>query len=243
MKVNRLGKSILEAGYKNIGEFIRLNNIGVRNDTMLDWVKAPHTVYAKNMLYIDRIAEALETSRNEVLNMISTKAIYDSNEILNKDKSPLRLLREKASLSTAEVAELVGEVDNQFISEFERGKRKSFPSSTVMKNYMDLFDLSFTQLHELQAQAIDMYNKNKKPKEVQEAPYIPEDKVEEIKTEESIVVLPLPEIGATPVGYETKPVEPVEADKRADEVIRIIYGKVDYDTFRAVEKILREVEL
>ena len=73
-----------------------------------------------------------------------------------------------------------------------------------------------------------------------EAPYVPAEEAEL----EVVTVLPLPEIGATPVGYESKPIEEaVVADNKADEVIRIIYGKVDYDTFRAVEKILREAKL
>lgn len=168
VRFNRLGKEITEHGYASINDFIERNNLKVNYASLYNWLTKKTTVYPQSLVIIDAIADALDSTRNDVLNMISTDPIYDAKFVKDykarstKNKSKLQLLRETAGYNASEVASAISTeadvVDAQFVYDIENGKRRNFPSSSVMKNYMELFDLSFVKLYEMQDEACSAYN-------------------------------------------------------------------------------------
>ena len=168
LKVNKFGKLIADKGYKSIAQLIAENDLKVNYSTLHNWVTKKSTVFPQSLNVIDDIASALDSTRIDILNMISTDPIYDATFIKNyssrntKNKSKLQLLRETAGYNASEVASAISTetdiVDAQFVYDIENGKRRNFPSSTIMKNYMELFDLSFVKLYEYQDEACKDYN-------------------------------------------------------------------------------------
>lgn len=168
LKVNKFGKLIADKGYKSIAQLIAENDLKVNYSTLHNWVTKKSTVFPQSLNVIDHIASVLDSTRIDILNMISTDPIYDSTFIKHysprttKNKSKLQLLRETAGYNANEVASAISTetdiVDAQFVYDIENGKRRNFPSSTVMKNYMELFDLSFVKLYEYQDEACKDYN-------------------------------------------------------------------------------------
>lgn len=181
VKVNRLGKMIYDEGYRSLKDFVATNNIGCNYSAIYSWTTKKSTVFPQSIIYIDRIADALESSRIDVLNMISTDPSYDVSLIksLNKStktKTKLQLLRETSDMSADDVAKLISTtediVDSQFVYDIENGKRRNFPSSSVMKNYMELFGLSFVLMHEYQDEACEKYlqkDKERRPVRMRES--------------------------------------------------------------------------
>ena len=146
MKVNRLGYKVLtELGYKSLKECYEVNNLGCSYYAFYDWCTKKTSPNNKLSLAIDKIAGMLDVSRNDVLNMISTEPNFNvggvQGENLFKDK------RAELGLTAKELAEIV-ECDMQMINDIENGKRKGFPDSTTLKNYLDALDISFTQFQE-----------------------------------------------------------------------------------------------
>lgn len=163
VKVNRLGKEIYDKGYKSLKDFLDNTDVDCNYSLIYGWITKKSTIYPQSIVYIDRIAKVFNLNRIDVLNMIATEPKYDV-ELLkkrgdeNKVKSKLQLLREKSNLCAKDVAELIGECDAQFVYDIENGKIRNFKSSTQLKNYMELFGISMTEMVNLQNEACKAYN-------------------------------------------------------------------------------------
>lgn len=156
MKVNRLGKAVLESGLR-FKEFLRFHSIGCKYDTFYSWCTVVQTTPQEtNMVYIDRIAKALNTTRIDVLNMISDKSTYDiefhrdPKKITKVDKvkendNLFKRIRKQKGISVAQLAEMIGLDNKQIIYDIENGKRSDFPDTEITKKYIELLGISFTQ--------------------------------------------------------------------------------------------------
>ena len=261
MKVNRLGKIILES-YSGLKEFIAKNDLKVNFRTLYGWcTEYTSTPNLKNYIHIDAIAKALEVSRDSVLDMIATKAVYEVEP--NKER-PMRSYnnadnlfkktRRLVGLSPAELASRIG-CEKQIIYDIENGKRVTFPNSDMLKKYLETLNLSFTQFqHEVNA-----LREKVKPKERESSA-----KSREAKRSETIDMI----YG----GYDEEAIEKrdkamewfdskyevLHMDNEAiiepkeekvikitngkipvEKILELIYGKVDFETFRLVADILR----
>lgn len=163
VKVNRLGKEIYDKGYKSLKDFLNNTDVDCNYSLIYGWITKKSTIYPQSVVYVDRIAKVFNLNRIDVLNMIATEPKYDV-ELLkkrsdeNKVKSKLQLLREKSNLCAKDVAEMIGECDAQFVYDIENGKIRNFKSSTQLKNYMELFGISMTEMVNLQNEACKAYN-------------------------------------------------------------------------------------
>ncbi len=260
MRVNRLGKVILES-YSGLKEFITKNDLKVNFRTLYGWcTEYTSTPNLKNYIHIDAIAKVLEVSRQSILDMIATKAVY---EVEPKKELPMRShnkadnlfkqTRRLVGLSPAELASRIG-CEKQIIYDIENGKRVTFPNSDMLKKYLEVMNISFTQFqHEIKA-----LRENVKPKERESHARRREAKRSEIidmiyggydeeaiekrdkvmeefnneyevtRTDTEVIIEPKEEVikitnGKIPV----------------DKILELIYGKVDFETFRLVADILR----
>lgn len=252
MRVNRLGKVILES-YSGLKEFITKNDLKVNFRTLYGWcTEYTSTPNLKNYIHIDAIAKVLEVSRQSILDMIATKAVY---EVEPKKELPMRFkqTRRLVGLSPAELASRIG-CEKQIIYDIENGKRVTFPNSDMLKKYLEVMNISFTQFqHEIKA-----LRENVKPKERESHARRREAKRSEIidmiyggydeeaiekrdkvmeefnneyevtRTDTEVIIEPKEEVikitnGKIPV----------------DKILELIYGKVDFETFRLVADILR----
>lgn len=163
VKLNRLGKAIAESGCGSLKKFITNKNLKVKYGTLYNWIATKATVNEyKSSLYIDEIADALDTTRIDVLNMIATEPIYDVKFVKKhneptKVKTELQLMREREGLSAKDVATLVGDCDAQFIYDIENGKIRNFHTSTQLKNYMELFGIGMGEMVRMQDEACKRY--------------------------------------------------------------------------------------
>lgn len=163
-KLNRLGKVIVESGCGSLKDFIKDNNLKVNYATLYGWITKKTSINEyKSTLFVDEIADVLNTNRVDVLNMIATDPIYDVELVRkqnepSKVKSELQLMRERSGLSAKEVAILVGDCDAQFIYDIENGKTRNFHTSTQLKNYMELFGIGMGEMVRMQDEACKRYS-------------------------------------------------------------------------------------
>ena len=244
-KYNRLGKTISDKGYLSLNDFIRRNEIDVTYNKLYKWCANKSTVYAQSLNAVSDIAAALEVNRGEVLNMISTDPVYDA--FVSDADNPLKNKRLAAGLTPKECAELIG-CDVQRLYDIENGKVKSFSDTETMRNYLGLFGMG---LGEFQRAIKDIQNSRKKPIE---APYVPSDPepTDCIIDEDLDAICPimlgaeLPESTPNNRLYEVKPnpayeSKPITLDTGVlDTVLEAIYGKVDYETFKKVRRVLSD---
>lgn len=267
MRVNRLGKIILES-YSGIKEFIAKNDLKVNFRTLYGWcTEYTSTPNLKNYIHIDAIANALEVSRQSILDMIATKAVFDIEP--KKEEKPKKvepkkgrgmykrvadnLLKQKRmelGFMQKELAELIGLDNKQILVDIENGKRTNFPNSEILKNYLEALDISFTQFqNEINALRKKEKARDTERNEEKRNAFI--DKIYESYDEEAIetdteAIIKPKEDEVNPwvdifkkMGESQKnrllPAEDMQT------VMSLIYGKVDFNTFKTIENILMGV--
>ena len=279
MRVNRLGKIILES-YSGLKEFITKNDLKVNFRTLYGWcTEYSSTPNLKNYIHIDAIAKVLEVSRQSVLDMIATKAVYD---VEPKKESPMpmrsynnadNLLKKKrrlTGLSPAELASRIG-CEKQIIYDIENGKRVTFPNSDMLKKYLEVMNLSFTQFqHEINAlrekvkpkeressaksreakrsEIIDMIYESYDEEAIEKRDKAMEefDKEYEVAyTDTEAIIKPKEDVEVNPwvdifkkTGESQKNIERKLPAEDMQTVMSLIYGKVDFNTFKTIERIL-----
>lgn len=267
MRVNRLGKVILES-YSGLKEFIAKNDLKVNFRTLYGWcTEYTSTPNLKNYIHIDAVAKALEVSRQSVLDMIATKAVY---EVEPKKELPMRSYnnadnlfkktRRLVGLSPAELASRIG-CEKQIIYDIENGKRVTFPNSDMLKKYLEVMNLSFTQFqHEVNALREKVKPKERessaKSREAKRSEIIDmiyggydeeaiekRDKVmEEFNNEYEVthmgneaIITPREDKCIENPHKEKNPLLPAEDMQK---VMSLLYGKVNFNTFKQIENIL-----
>lgn len=292
MKVNRLGKAVLESGLR-FKEFLRFHNIGCKYITFYGWcTTAQTTPQETNMVYIDRIASALGTTRIDVLNMISDKSTYDiefhrdPNKNVTIEQAPtiveennfLKQLRKEKGLTVAQVADMIGLEKKQILTDIENGKRRHFPSVSNLNEYLKLFDISFAQFQKtIKDLCEDRNSKLKEEKIKRNSPSDDMDNVDDSVREElepenpyvsifmkmgeqpndgcienpdrEITEVDIPEEPHTPFqdackilyGLPRTPYKAVLSEATINKVMELIYGQVDYITYKQVEETLKGV--
>ena len=266
MRVNRLGKVILES-YSGIKEFIAKNDLKVNFRTLYGWcTEYTSTPNLKNYIHIDAIAKALEVSRDSVLNMIATKAVYEVEP--KKEENPkkgrgmykrvadnfLKQKRMELGFKQSELAELIGLDNKQILVDIENGKRTNFPNSEILKNYLEALDISFTQFqNEINAlrekeKARDTERNEEKRNAFIDKLYDEEaiekgfkameefDKEYYVVNTDTIAIIKPKEDEVIENPHKEK--NPLLPAKEMQEVMSLIYGKVDFDTFKTIERIL-----
>ena len=272
MKVNRLGKAVLESGLR-FKEFLRFHNIGCKYITFYGWcTTAQTTPQETNMVYIDRIASALGTTRIDVLNMISDKSTYDiefhrdPNKNVTIEQAPtiveennfFKQLRKEKGLTVAQVADMIGLEKKQILTDIENGKRRHFPSVSNLNEYLKLFDISFAQFQKtIKELCEDRNSKLKEEKIKRNSPSDDMDNVDDSVREElepenpdrEIIEVDIPEAPHTPFqdackilyGLPRTPSKAVLSEATINKVMELIYGQVDYITYKQVEETLKGV--
>lgn len=271
MKVNKLGKAVLESGLR-FKEFLRFHSIGCKYDTFYCWcTTAQKTPQEANMVYIDRIASALNTTRIDVLNMISDKSTYDIEfhrdpkkitkvDKVKEDDNLFKRVRKQKGLTVAQLAEMLGIDNNQIIYDIENGKRADFPATEITKKYIELLDISFTQFKSTVKELRDKVKSSNGAKEEEkpyENPYVsifkkmneqPTDGCIE-NPDREIIEVDIPEESHTPFQDACKvlydlpktPAKAVLSEITINKVMSLIYGQVDYITYKQVEDTLKGV--
>lgn len=266
MRVNRLGKIILES-YSGLKEFIAKNDLKVNFRTLYGWcTEYTSTPNLKNYIHIDAVAKALGVSRESVLDMIATKAVFDVEpkkerpmpmRSHNKSDNLFKQTRRSVGLSPAELASRIG-CEKQIIYDIENGKRVTFPNSDMLKKYLEALNLSFTQFQ----REINALRNKVKPKERESSAKSREAKRSEIidmlydeeaiekrdkameefdneyeviRTDTEAIIKPKEEEVIENPHKEKNPLLPAED---MQTVMSLIYGKVDFNTFKTVERIL-----
>lgn len=282
MRVNRLGKIILES-YSGLKEFIAKNDLKVNFRTLYGWcTEYSSTPNLKNYIHIDAIAKVLGANRQDILDMIATKAVFDIEP--KKEEKPKKvepkkgrgmykrvadnLLKQKRmelGFMQKELAELIGLDNKQILVDIENGKRTNFPNSEILKNYLEALDISFTQFQN----EINALRKKEKARDTErneekrnafidkiyggydEEAIEKRDKVMEefnneyevdytgteavIKPKEDVEVNPWVDIFKKTGESQKNPLLPAED---MQTVMSLIYGKVDFKTFKTIERIL-----
>lgn len=240
MRVNRLGKCIIEKGF-TFKDFIKEYNLSISFNTLYGWcTKYVSTPNLNNYKNVDDVAKALGVGRTSVLDMIATKAVFDvdypkkqgeseENKRKFRSQSGDNLLKQKRialGLTQGDLAKVVG-VEQQYIADIENGKRNAFPDSKILTNYLNTLGLSFG---ELQREIASI--KAKKKSASVKPPVAP---VEEVKEELPVeVVTEVKE--EVPAPFTTVKVNLADV---ADKVLECIYGEVDYKTYKYVEELLK----
>ena len=273
MKVNRLGKAGLESGLR-FKEFLRFHNIGCKYDTFYTWCTiAQKTPQEANMVYIDRIASALGTTRIDVLNMISDKTKFDvqfsrdpkKNKVAEhkeeiEEDNPLKRARKEKGLTVAQVADMIGLEKKQILTDIENGKRRHFPSVSNLNEYLKLFDISFTQFQKtIKELCKDRNAKLKEEKIKRNSPSDDMDNVDDSVRKElepenpdrEIIEVDIPEEPNTAFQEACKVfynlpktnvvAKAVLSEGTINKVMELIYGQVDYITYKQVEEALKGV--
>lgn len=274
MRVNRLGKVILES-YSGIKEFIAKNDLKVNFRTLYGWcTEYTSTPNLKNYIHIDAIANVLGTSRQDVLDMIATKAVFDVEP--KKEEKPktvepkkgrgmykrvadnlLKQKRMELGFMQKELAELIGLDNKQILVDIENGKRTNFPNSEILKNYLEALDISFTQFqHEINAlrnkeRARDTERNKEKRNAFIDKLYGEEaiekrdkvmeefDKESEVTRMDTEVIIKSKEDEAIENPHKEEVITITNGKIPVEKILELIYGKVDFDTFRLVADILR----
>lgn len=263
MRVNRLGKVILES-YSGIKEFIAKNDLKVNFRTLYGWcTEYTSTPNLKNYIHIDAIAKALEVSRDSVLDMIATKAVYEVEPKKGRGmykKVADNLLKQKRmdlGFMQKELAELIGLDNKQILVDIENGKRTNFPNSEILKNYLEALGISFSQFQrEINAlrqkeKARDTERNEEKRNAFIDKLYDEEaiekrdkameefDKEYEVKhmNNEAIIIPREDKCIENPDRpyRENKNLLPAEDMQK---VMSLLYGKVNFNTFKQIENIL-----
>lgn len=268
MRVNRLGKVILES-YSGLKEFIAKNDLKVNFRTLYGWcTEYSSTPNLKNYIHIDAIAKVLGTSRQDILDMIATKAVFDIEP--KKEEKPKKvepkkgrgmykrvadnLLKQKRmdlGFKQSELAELIGLDNKQILVDIENGKRTNFPNSEILKNYLETLDISFSQFQsEINALRDKERARDTERNEGKRNAFI--DKIYESYDEEAIEKRDKVmeefnneyEVAYTDTETIIKPKEEevikiTNGKIPVEKILELIYGKVDFETFRLVADILR----
>ena len=271
MRVNRLGKIILES-YPGLKEFIAKNDLKVNFRTLYGWcTEYTSTPNLKNYIHIDAIANALGTNRQDILDMIATKAVFDVEP--KKEEKPktvepkkgrgmykrvadnlLKQKRMELGFMQKELAELIGLDNKQILVDIENGKRTNFPNSEILKNYIETLDISFSQFqNEINALRNKERAKDKERNEEKRNAFIDklydeeaiemrdkamewfDSKYEVIHMDNKVIIKPREEEVIENPHKEKNPLLPA---KEMQEVMSLIYGKVDFNTFKTIERIL-----
>ena len=251
MQVNRLGYKVLtELGYKSIKACYEANNLDCSYDAFYKWCVGRTSPSDRYSLCIDKLAGMLDVHRNDVLNMIASKPTFDIPVTIRGVYSThcdnlFKQKRVELGLTAKELGEIIG-CDQQMINDIENGKRCNFPDTEIAKNYIQLLDISFTQFqntisalrHDNQLRDSERRKEkeiNKESEDMQEIvmPDVTQEQVEDIKEAMNNVKL------------EVMPVEPTPKCKLPAEdmqtVMSLLYGKVDFNTFKTIENILMGV--
>lgn len=198
--------------------------------------------------------------------MIATKAVYEVEpkkeshmpmKSHNKADNLFKQTRRSVGLSPAELASRIG-CEKQIIYDIENGKRVTFPNSDMLKKYLEALNLSFTQFQ----REINALRNKVKPKERESSAKSRKAKRSEIidmlYDEEAIEKRDKAmeefdneyEVAYTDTETIIKPkedevIENPHKEKNpllpADDmqtVMSLIYGKVDFNTFKTIERIL-----
>ena len=247
MKVNRFGKKIYELGYKSIREFVEANDIKASTDLINRWSTQGCTPYEVHAETLNKLTGIFDCSRSELLNMIASKPTFDmkgGNELPKADvDNILKQKRYDLGFSAAEMAEYIGLNDRQIIIDIENGKRAKFPvgNDEAFKKYLDALDISFGQFTKALADIREKHLKNTKVVTIK--PDIAEKAYQnmngEIVSEEEF------KEAMNSVKLEVMAVEPTPKCKLPAEdmqtVMSLLYGKVDFNTFKTIENILMGV--
>ena len=248
MKVNRFGKKIYDLGYKSIREFVEANDIKASTDLINRWSTQGCTPYEVHAETLNKLTGIFDCSRTELLNMIASKPTFDikgGNELPKADvDNILKQKRYDLGFSAAEMAEYIGLNDRQIIIDIENGKRAKFPvgNDEAFEKYLDALDISFGQFAKALTDIREKHLKNTKVVTIN--PDIAEKAYQnmngEIVSEEEF------KEAMNSVKLEVMAVEPTPKCKLPAEdmqtVMSLLYGKLDFATFKKVENILMGVE-
>lgn len=257
MHVNRLGYKVLtELGYKSIKACYEANNLDCSYDAFYKWCVGRTSPSDRYSLCIDKLAGMLDVHRNDVLNMIASKPTFDIPVTIRGVYSThcdnlFKQKRVELGLTAKELGEIIG-CDQQMIADIENGKRCNFPDNEIAKNYIELLDISFTQFQNtISALRHDNQlrdSERRKEKEINKGSETMLDKIYdtaegkekdwEYKTKCTVGETPKVEEITEKPHREDKPLLPAED---MQTVMSLLYGKLDFATFKKVENILMGV--
>ena len=245
MKVNRLGYKVLtELGYKSLKECYEANNLDCSYDAFYKWCVGRTSPSDRCSLCIDKLAGMLDVHGNDVLNMIASKPTFDIPITIRGVYSThcdnlFKQKRAELGLTAKELGDIIG-CDKQMIADIENGKRCNFPDNEIAKNYIELLDISFTQFQNtISALRHDNQLRDSERRKEKEINKESED-MQEIAV--SYITQGQPTIGCieNPAktifeGMNRQPLLPAEDMQK---VMSLLYGKVDFHTFKQIERIL-----
>lgn len=242
-KFNRFGYMMSQLGYPKLSDVVKKHGINIPYETFYSWCTKKCSPYDKYSLAIDQFAGILCVSRQQVLNAIATNPTFEV-DLKKNEKNEFKKRRELLGMSQAEFADYLGLDNKQILVDLENGKRASLPNSEILTVYLQSLDLSFTQFQNIVKELTDVRKdrdkaKREEKKLQEEKPVTPEvietqDVVEEVQEECKDHLI---EIDYNKACEEAFATQRVSFD--ADKVMSLIYGQVDYETYRAVENILR----
>lgn len=255
MKVNRFGKKIYELGYKSIREFVEANDIKASTDLINRWSTQGCTPYEVHAETLNKLTGIFDCSRTELLNMIASKPTFDiksGRELPKADADNiLKQKRYDLGFSAAEMAEYIGLNDRQIIIDIENGKRAKFPvgNDEAFEKYLDALDISFGQFAKALTDIREKHLKNTKvvtiKPDIAELDHHFAEKLYQNMNGEIVSEEEFKE-AMNNVKLEVMAVEPTPKCKLPAEdvqtVMSILYGKLDFATFKTIENILMGVE-
>ena len=242
MLVNRLGKALIDNGI-DFTNFLKENDIKMPYDTFYSWCVSPVTPRKGNYIYVEQIANALGETFVEVMNMIASKGDIEVHPLttIKDENNLLKLARASVNLTARELAEKLGlQTHDIYNLEFGIG---GIPKMDVLSKYLDIIGMSHNEFLCEYSRIREAYlaHQSEFNDKYREAYNAQKEKAEEEDLEGKSYIYA--KVNDT---YELVPVnenpnwETVEAvDPRVEEALRFLYGKVDFEIYNEVSRILK----